>query len=303
MILVTGGTGVTGQFVVEELLRRGRPVRLLRRGQAAAPPGVEVALGDLGDADSLGHAARGATGIVHLACLYADAGADVAALRALLAGWREGPFVFTSTLDVYGLASGPVTEETPICETFTDYARGKVIGERLVAACGRRDHTILRAPYIWGPHPTARRRLVVPRLAEGRPIVLPGVDEAEWRSYQDAWIDARDLAVIVAECVARPSGGPLNVLSGHFSWHDLYVELIRWTGSRSAIVHKPLDAITDEELPRKELHAQTWRFSDERLARHLGPIPRRTFEETVRDTVLGTSAPETERRLTIDSAE
>jgi len=288
MILVTGGTGVTGQFVIEDLVRRGRPVRLLGRGELAAPAGVEVACGDLRDPDSLARAARGATGIVHLACTYTDLAADVAAMRALLEGWREGPFVFTSTLDVYGLVSGPVTEGTPLCETFTEYARGKLICERLLeeAAAGRRDHTILRAPYIWGPHPTARRRLVSPRLAEGLPIVLPGIDEAEWRAYQDAWVDARDLAVIVAECLARPPGGALNVATGHFGWHDLYVELIRLSGSRSAIVHKPLDAITDEELPRKELFAQTWRFSEARLARHLGPVPRRPFEVTVRDTVL-----------------
>jgi nucleoside-diphosphate-sugar epimerase len=287
MILVTGASGVTGGFVVEELRRRGRALRILSRAEVDAPAGVEVALGDLRDVDSLARAARGATGIVHIACIYTDRAADVAATRALVESWREGPFVFTSTLDVYGLASGLVTEDAPLSATFTDYARGKVECERLLGAAGRGDHTILRAPYIWGPHPTARRRLVTPRLAEGLPIVLPGTDEAEWQGYRDAFVDARDLAVIVAECLARPAGGALNVATGHVSWHDLYAELIRWTGSRSTIVHKPLGEITDEELPKKELHAQTWRFSEERLARHLGTIPRRPFEVTVRDTILG----------------
>ena len=117
------------------------------------------------------------------------------------------------------------------------------------------------------------------------PIVLPGVDPAEWTTYQDVWIDARDLATIVAECLVRPAGGPLNVLSGHFTWHDLYAALIRLTGSRSEIVHKPLDAITDDELPKKHLYAQTWQFSEARLAAHLGAIPRLPLETTLRDTV------------------
>ncbi len=46
----------TGQFVIQELRRRGRAVRVLARPQSAAQvsePGVEVALGDLGDPDSL----------------------------------------------------------------------------------------------------------------------------------------------------------------------------------------------------------------------------------------------------------
>jgi len=295
MILVTGGTGLTGQFVVEELLRRGHAVRVLCRTETSArarATGVEVALGDLRDPESLVRAARGASGIVHAACTLTDSSVDIAAMRALLASWQTGPFVFISSLDVYGLAGpGPITEDTPLSETYNDYSRGKVVCERLLAEAagrsGRSDHVALRASYIWGPHPTARKRLVVPRLQNHQAIVLPGIDGAEWAQYQDAWIDARDLATIVADCVARPAGGPLNVLTGHFTWHDLYVELIRLTGSRSELVHKPLDAITDDELPSKHLYAQMWRFSEARLAHHLGTIPRRSFEVTVRDTILG----------------
>jgi nucleoside-diphosphate-sugar epimerase len=292
---------LTGQFVVEELLRRGHAVRVLCRTEAAASacaPGAEIALGDLRDPESLVRAARGTSGIVHAACTFTDSAVDIAAMQALLASWQSGPFVFLSSLDVYGLAgSGPITEDEPVSETYTDYGRGKVVCERLLAeSAGRSDrggHVMLRAPYIWGPHPTAHRRLVTERLQERETIVLPGRDEAEWGRYQDAWIDVRDLATIVAECVARPAGGPLNVLTGHFTWHDLYVALIRLTGSRSTLVHKPLEAITEDELPRKWLYAQRWQFSEARLARHLGTIPRRSFDATVRDTVLdrGPAAP------------
>jgi nucleoside-diphosphate-sugar epimerase len=306
MILVTGGTGLTGQFVVEELLRRGHAVRVLCRTEASATTcaaGAEVAFGDLRDPESLIRAARGTDGIIHAACTITDSTVDIAAMQALLAGWQTGPFVFISSLDVYGFAGpNPVTEDTPLSETYTDYGRGKVICERLLAvaaaeaeAAGRSSrsggHVILRAPYIWGPHPTAHRRLVVQRLQDERlqdrkTIVLPGRDESEWGRYQDAWIDVRDLATIVAESLARPANGPLNVLTGHFTWHDLYVELIRLTGSRSVLVHKPLEEITEDELPRKQLYAQTWQFSEARLAHHLGTIPRRPFDVTVRDTAV-----------------
>ena len=204
----------------------------------------------------------------------------------------SGPFVFVSSLDVYGLA-GPelITEDTPTTETYNDYSAGKVRCERLLAeaaaAAGRTDHVMLRAPYIWGPHPKARGRLVTKRLEQGQPMVLPGASEAEWTEYRDAWIDVRDLAVVIAECLARPAGGPLNVLTGHFTWHELTALLIRLTGSRSELVHRPLDAIGEDELAKKHLFAQTWRFSAARLERHLGPgsLPRRAFEDTVRDTV------------------
>jgi nucleoside-diphosphate-sugar epimerase len=316
MILVTGAGGLAGQFVVEELLRRDHAVRMLCRAEPparAGTAGAEIALADLRDPASLARAADGATGIVHAACTFSDKAIDIAAMEALLDGWRQGPFVFISSLDVYGLPRAEIaeaiTEDAPLSESFNDYASGKVACERLLADAaarsGRGDHVMLRAPYIWGPHPTARRRLVSQRLDDGRPIVLPGAGEDEWAQYRDAWVDVRDLATIVAECVARPAGGPLNVLTGHFAWHDLHAELIRLTGSRSEIVHRPIDAISDDELPRKHLYAQRWRFSEARLARHLGEIPRRSFRVTLRDTVLyrdpGPASPSRGARLSAGS--
>lgn len=284
MILVTGGSGLTGGFVARELVRRGHAVRVLAR-RPVSIDGVEIVAGDLADRDALARAAHGTSGIVHTACTYTDAAVDLAAMEALLAGRRRGPFVYLSSLDVYGLTgSGAITEATPPGEVHNDYSRGKLACERLLAAAGG-EHVALRAPYIWGPHPTAHRRLVTARLRDGLPIVLPGTDAAEWSGYRDAWVDVRDLATIVAASLERPAGGALNVATGSFSWHDLHAALIRLTGSASAIVHKPLAEITDAELPNKQLYAQTWEFSEARLAAWLGPIPRHTFEDTVSATV------------------
>jgi nucleoside-diphosphate-sugar epimerase len=285
-VLVTGGTGLTGSFVVAELLRRGRAVRVLCRDPAKCPAGAEAALGDLADLDSLARATRDTSAIVHVACTLTDSAIDIAAMRALLAGWQRGPFVFISSLDVYGLASGSVTETSPVSETYNDYAFGKVVCERLLfEAAGSRDHVAVRAPYIWGPHVTAKRRLLVPRLLEHRPIVLPGTSAEEWGRYRDAWIDVRDLAAIVAACMDTPIGGPLNVLAGHYVWHDLFAELIRLTGSRSELVHRALEDITEDELAKKANYAQTWKFSTTRLSQQLGSLMRYSFAESLRDTV------------------
>jgi nucleoside-diphosphate-sugar epimerase len=204
VILVTGGSGMTGGFVARELLRRGHAVRVLAR-RPLYLDGVEVVTGDLADRASLARATRDTSGIVHTACTYTDAAVDVAAMEALLAGWTRGPFVFLSSLDVYGLVgAGAITEATPPGDVHNDYSRGKLACERLLAAAGG-DHVALRAPYIWGPHPTARRRLVTTRLEAGLPIVLPGTEPAEWSRYCDAWVDVRDLATIVAETIASPT--------------------------------------------------------------------------------------------------
>ena len=59
-ILVTGGTGNVGAQVVKELQKRNADIRLLVRKEGApAPPGVEVAIGDLLDPVSVEKALRG----------------------------------------------------------------------------------------------------------------------------------------------------------------------------------------------------------------------------------------------------
>lgn len=55
-------------------------------------------------------------------------------MQALLNGWQQGPFVFVNSLDVYGWARpAPISEEHPLSATYTNYGRGKVMCERLVA--------------------------------------------------------------------------------------------------------------------------------------------------------------------------
>jgi dihydroflavonol-4-reductase len=67
MILLTGGTGFLGQFIVKELLQRGEKVRLLVRNPAKVQPqaGVELAEGDVLDTASLEPAFEGVTKVIH----------------------------------------------------------------------------------------------------------------------------------------------------------------------------------------------------------------------------------------------
>jgi nucleoside-diphosphate-sugar epimerase len=295
MILITGATGLSGHYVALELLRRGYAVRGLAREASAArlqTLGVDVAIGDLADPDSLRRACDGVTGIVHAACTFTDSTVDIAAMQALLDGWQAGPFVFFSSLDVYGFSATPLIDETtPLDEAHNDYARGKVVSEKLLQQAaqrqGRSDFSSLRAPHIWGPHPTARRRLL--DLVKGDSVLLPGGDEAEWSHYRDAWIDARDLAWVVAKCLAQPVGGPVNVLAGHFIWHDLLSEIIRLSGAACQIVHKPLTDMSPSERTSRRFYCQTWRYDDHKLREVLAFTPSRTWQQTAEEALSSTA--------------
>ncbi|RSO42621.1 non-ribosomal peptide synthetase/polyketide synthase, partial [Streptomyces sp. WAC 06725] len=134
-VLVTGATGGVGSFVLRELAARGIPVRALARPESAhllAADGIEVAEGDLSDPDSLRAAAAGADAVIHAACTFTSPEVDLAAMRAVLDGWRRGAFVFVSSVDAYG--QPPVTDvtaETPPAGPFTAYGRAKLDCERM----------------------------------------------------------------------------------------------------------------------------------------------------------------------------
>ena len=88
-VLVTGGTGGVGAFVLRELAAQGRPVLALARPESAhlvAGDGVEVVEGDLTDLDGLRDAVESADAVIHAACTFTRPEVDVAAMEAMVGG-------------------------------------------------------------------------------------------------------------------------------------------------------------------------------------------------------------------------
>ena len=78
LVLVTGATGKQGGAVVEALLIRGHQVRALTRNSASSAAtrlreqGVEIAVGDFTDHDSLVRAARGVDAVYAMGTPYEE---------------------------------------------------------------------------------------------------------------------------------------------------------------------------------------------------------------------------------------
>lgn len=73
-ILVTGATGRVGRHVVDQLVQRGAPVRVLTRdpSKVAFPPEVDVAKGDLLDLDAMRSALQGVSTLFLLNAVTGD---------------------------------------------------------------------------------------------------------------------------------------------------------------------------------------------------------------------------------------
>ncbi|MFG3280835.1 condensation domain-containing protein [Streptomyces sp. NPDC048111] len=278
-VLVTGGTGGVGAFVLRELAARGRPVLALARPESAhlvGGDGVEVIEGDLGDLDSLRRAVEGADAVIHAACTFTRPEVDVAAMRAMVEAWRGGPFVFVSSVDAYGHPAGPqVAEESASQAPVSPYGQAKLDCERLLLNAagteGRGGASAVRSPIVWGAHDRLRDQLrwgatglLYQAALSGSPITLPapGARGHDW--YGAPWVHAAALARAVASCVEAPVHGVANAVSGHVSWSDLTAELVALLGSDSAVsfgdeVHRDLD--------------HRWHYRADRLASALRPAP------------------------------
>ncbi|MGW4894814.1 condensation domain-containing protein [Kitasatospora sp. NPDC004240] len=281
-VLLTGGTGGVGAAVLQELMAQGRPVRALVRPESAhlvALDGVEVAEGDLSDPDSLRRAVEGVDAVIHAACTFTEHETDVAAMRALVDGWRGGSFVFVSSIDAYGRpAAGEVAEGAPAEQPVSPYGQAKLTCERILleaaGTTGRGTGVVVRSPIVWGPHRRLRDQLrwgstgaLYQAAQAGHPIRLPAPpgDGNPW--YGVSWVHSAALARAVTGCAdgsGRAAGQVVNAVTGHVSWHELTAELIALLGSAST-----LEAVPD---PDPEL-LRPWHYRADALAGPLAPEP------------------------------
>ncbi|OEJ43143.1 non-ribosomal peptide synthetase/polyketide synthase [Streptomyces agglomeratus] len=296
-VLVTGGSGGVGSFVLRELAARGRPVLALARPESAhlvAGEGVDVVEGDLTDLDGLGAAVARADAVIHAACTFTRPEVDVAAMRAMVDAWQRGPFVFVSSVDAYGQpVDDLVEEESPAQEPLSPYGRAKLDCERLLLDAagtgGRGGASAVRSPLVWGPHDRLRDQLrwgatgvLYQAVQERRPVSLPkpGAHGHAW--YGAPWVHASALARAVTSCLDTPVHGVANAVGGHVSWYDLTTGLIELLhgdapGAGGDVVRAILE--TDDVHPDLDHHR---RYRADRL----GPSLREQPGESWR-TVLG----------------
>ncbi|MFV0131491.1 condensation domain-containing protein [Streptomyces sp. HMX112] len=303
-VLVTGGTGGVGAFLLRELAARGRPVLALARPESAhlvTGDGVEVVEGDLTDLDGLRSAVAGADAVIHAACTFTRPEVDLAAMRTMLDAWRGGPFVFVSSVDAYGRpAVDLVAEESPARQPLSPYGQAKLDCERLLLEVagtgGRGGASAVRSPLVWGAHDRLRDQLrwgatgvLYQAVREGRTISLPrpGVGGHDW--YGAPWVHAAALARAVTSCLDAPVHGVANAVGGHVGWRDLtarLVELLHPDGPRATGGDRPAPVVreTDEVHPDLDHH---WRYRADRLAPSLRERPGEDWR-TVLGEMVGT---------------
>jgi len=241
-ILVLGGTKFLGRAIVEATLARGHELTLFNRGETNADlfPEVEKLHGDRSE-DLSPLAGRTFDAIVD------PSGYVPAVVRAsaeLLRG--RSHYVFISSVSVYADFSTAPNEESPVGQLgeasadelaadYSNYGPLKALCEQAVWEVFRERSMIVRPGLIVGPHdPTGRFTYWAHRLERGGEILAPGPPE---RRAQ--FIDVRDLAGWIVDCVESRVTGIFNATNEGVAWGELLAGAeVTWVSDEHLAAHE-----------------------------------------------------------------
>jgi nucleoside-diphosphate-sugar epimerase len=224
LILVTGGAGRLGFEVTKLLLARGKEVAIFDLSNVdwsrIEKLGVRAIKGDITRGEEVIDACEDCDAVVHLAALLPPKSERDEALtmsvnvngtaNLLEAIDRSVPFVFASSVSIYGITSRETAllGENHQCHSHDHYSRSKIIGEEMVANSGN-PYTILRISPI--------------TLADV--VELPAV--IPYRGDQRVeFIFIEDAARAIVGALDRVQGETLNVAGGS-TWQMLGAQYIQ----------------------------------------------------------------------------
>ena len=193
-LLFLGGTGNISSSVTQLCLSRGDEVWIVTRGKNVLPQSgrIHSIVCDVNDPDALLQVLHGKTfdAAIDFICFTSQQAKEhTEALRGKVAH-----FIFISSCTVYQkpCLSLPITEDTPLKNPFSSYARGKIACE-LYFQQEYREHdfpvTIVRPSHTYGETklvvgPTMGWQVshwtLVDRVLRGKPVVVHDTGRSRW---------------------------------------------------------------------------------------------------------------------------
>lgn len=229
-ILVIGGAGYIGCYLVKRLLEDGRRVRIMDNAtyglepihDVLTHPNLQHLNGDCRNIQDVVKAVSGASSVVHLAAIVGDPACEIdhkttietnyAATRMLVEiakGYGVERFLFASSCSVYG-ATDELMDENSRVEPISLYGKTKISSEQALLKCAGADfHPVLmRFATVFGLSNRPRFDLVVNLLTakatQDRVITI--FNGQQWRPF----VHVKDLA----EAMILLLGAPLDAVSG-----------------------------------------------------------------------------------------
>lgn len=289
-VMITGGTGFIGSWVVRLLLERGHEAVILARDPGKVRgfvdrPGVELVAGSLADDVAIERALHGADACVHVALGWGDTAVDMArndtvpSLRIFQTAVEQGvqQIVYTSSIAVFG-DPADVYRDRDAVSPDTLYGATKAAAEAYllgVAAGSGVRANVIRPGYTFGEPAVDGATIYTDRkLADMVRLALRNepIDLVAGAGTQFVWVG--DLAqAYLAVLEGDVDRSLFTVVSRDFTaWSDVAQRIIELTGSTSDL--RLRDEGVDPTWGRNDVDgiadAFDMRFdSREPMARHL----------------------------------
>lgn len=269
-ILLTGVTGLVGARLLPRLVEAGWDCHALVRPGKGVPPGVTALEGDLLNADSLTHAVKDVSAIIHLAAVFRTQDTDliwksnlegtrnlIATVKAQAPGAR---FIMASTTNVYNIDNPHPGREDDKVDPSQAYPASKIAAEVALRESGL-NWSIIRFPFVYGDK-------------DGHLEMLPRYAIAnKWHpAMKMSIIHHRDIATAMNIGLAGTMDGRIVNISDEAPM-SMY-ELVRLVGGTMESSSEPLQ--------------NPWHlYTDASLARSLGFQPVvRTVYQAIQENIL-----------------
>ena len=286
-ILIAGGAGEIGKYLIKDFPKRGHEVVVLDQApktQELEKPPIAYVQGNLADVALVKEVVRGIDVIINLAWSFADEPHTIfeedikGHLHLLEAASSTGVkhFIYTSTATVYGRAvSHPVTESHPCLIGDARkplYALGKYTAEELCRFFHKEQNlpvTIFRFWWAFGERIGGRHlRDLVKKSLRGQPLEMV-------RGAGGAFVTMGDLASAMLSAIKKPapSGQVYNVGSLFLTWEEIGEMIINLTQSTSTLQLVPSDRWQGPAFLN-----EVWDLSWEKAEKNLGFEPSHSKE-------------------------
>ncbi len=287
-ILIVGGAGEVGKYLMKDFSRRGHEVSVLDQAtktQEMQKLPITYFQASLIDRALVDEIAKGKDVIINLAWSFADEPHTIfeedikGHLHLLEAAASSGvrSFIYTSTATVYGRAMlHPVTESHPCLVGDARkplYALGKYTAEEL---CGYYHKerglpvTIFRFWWAFGKNIGGRHlRDLIRKSLNRQPLEMV-------RGAGGTFLTMEDLGRSVISAIATPaaSGQIYNLGSLFLSWEEIGAMIVNLTHSKSSIQLVPSD-----QWKGPAFLSEVWDLSSDKAKKDLGFGPQHPTEK------------------------
>ncbi|MFG1838150.1 NAD-dependent epimerase/dehydratase family protein [Micromonospora sp. NPDC049175] len=209
-VMVLGGTQFIGRAIVTALLEDHQVTVLNRGSRPLWDPRIRQLVADRNDATQLKD--LGLAGFDAVVDVSGTEPRHVSNVLAALPQSQRLPYVFISSAAVYNRSvssppfrEGDQADGDPI---WGGYGEAKAECEAVLRGASHIGLTVLRPPYVYGPHnPEPREQFLWSRLLAGQPVFVPGDGGTRLQ-----FCHAQALAeVVAAACAGKLGAGTFNV--------------------------------------------------------------------------------------------